>query len=191
MSDKKLPYVQIRACTIQAMTDLEPEEIAEAMWALAGYLKDGDEDGHMPEKREARLMYRLMLDDVDRGRNLVKTRQEAAQRRWDKARAEQAAKAEQCGFLTEADAAQLMRDQSEVIDEAKRSGFRMVDAEKDQLIDLLSTYGKEKVLMALGEAVSHNATAIAYVRKVLESTRREEAKQEGKPPELTQTIVFN
>lgn len=191
MRDKKLPYVQIRASAIQAMTDLEPDEIAEAMWALAGYLKDSDEDGHMPEKREARMMYRLMLDDVDRGRNLVKTRQEAAQRRWDKAKAEQAAKAEQCGFLTEADAAQLMRDQSEVIDEAKRSGFRMVDAEKDQLTDLLSVYGKEKVLMALGEAVSHNATAIAYVRKVLESTRREEAKQEGKPPELTQTIVFN
>ena len=85
----------------------------------------------------------------------------------------------------------MARDQSDVIDEAKRSGFRMIPAEEDQLIDLLSRYGKEKVLTALGEAVRHNAANLAYVAKVLEGLRREEARKDDKPPELTQTMKFN
>lgn len=187
--NKELRFVQMRVCTIRTMQDMEPEEIAEAMWALAAYLEDGEADEHLPSRRGARMAYRYMIDDVERGTELVEKKRKAARRRWDKTR--QPEQPEQCGFITDADAAQMARDQSEVIDEAKRSGFRMVDAEQDQLIDLLSQYGKEQVLMALSEAVSHNATAMVYVRKVLENVRREEARKEDKPPELTQTLIFN
>ncbi len=185
--NKELRFVQMRVCTVRTMQDMEPEEIAEAMWALAAYLEDGEADEHLPSRREARLAYRHMIDDVERGAELVEKKREAARRRWDKS----GKQPERCGFITDEDAAQMARDQSEVIDEAKRSGFRMVDAEQDQLIDLLSRYGKENVLMALSEAVSHNATAMVYVRKVLENVRREETRKEDKPPELTQTLIFN
>lgn len=131
-----------------------------------------------------------MVDDAERGIEITESKRNAARKRWDKA-AEQAEQPEGCGFITDADAAQLARDQSEVLDEAKRSGFRMIPAEEDKLIDLLSRYGKEKVLMALSEAVKHNASSLAYVMKVLEVNRREEARKVVKPPELTQTLKFN
>lgn len=190
---KELRFVQVRVCTIQTMRDMEPEEIAEAMWALAEYLEDGEADEHLPLCRGARLIYRHMLDDVERGRELTAAKRKAARKRWDKTGKPpgQPMLPEQCGFITDADAAQMARDQSDVIEEAKRSGFRMIPAEEDQLIDLLSRYGKEKVLTALGEAVRHNAASLAYVAKVLEGIRREEARKDDKPPELTQTMKFN
>lgn len=192
---RKLNYVQIsKAVLLSMLDDKTNAEIANAMRALAAYVLDGTEADL--KDRMTRELYRHMRGDVERGREYSTQKREAAEARWDKVgnqpeQPEQPMLPGQCGFITDADAAQMARDQSDVIDEAKRSGFRMIPAEEDQLIDLLSRYGKEKVLTALGEAVRHNAASLAYVAKVLEGIRREEARKDDKPPELTQTMKFN
>lgn len=186
---RKLNYVQIsKAVLLSMLDDKTNAEIANAMRALAAYVLDGTEADL--KDRMTRELYRHMRGDVERGREYSTQKREAAEARWDKV-GNQPEQPGQCGFITDADAAQMARDQSDVIDEAKRSGFRMIPAEEDQLIDLLSRYGKEKVLTALGEAVRHNAANLAYVAKVLEGLRREEARKDDKPPELTQTMKFN
>ena len=57
---------------------------------------------------------------------------------------------------------------NEVFDAAVRAGFKDCQATFDALVGLISESSCENVLKGIHECVEHNASSLAYLRRVLE-----------------------
>lgn len=58
-----------------------------------------------------------------------------------------------------------------VYDRARECGFDVNQATLDRLTDLIAVHGVERVLSALDDCLEHGAKSLAYLRKVLGSTK--------------------
>lgn len=65
---------------------------------------------------------------------------------------------------------------NQVYDRAKECGFATNIATLDRLTDLVSRYGHQIVLDGLEECLTHGATSLAYLSKVVDSKARAEVK---------------
>lgn len=68
----------------------------------------------------------------------------------------------------------IQQEHNEVFDAALRAGFKDCQATFDALVALIAESGSENVLHGIKECVDHNASSLAYLRKVLEGKPRPE-----------------
>jgi hypothetical protein len=68
----------------------------------------------------------------------------------------------------------IQQEHNEVFDAALRAGFKDCQATFDALVALIAESGSENVLHGIKECVEHNASSLAYLRKVLEGRPRPE-----------------
>lgn len=72
------------------------------------------------------------------------------------------------------DLLRIQQEHNEVFDAALRAGFKDCQATFDALTALIAESGCENVLHGIRECVEHNASSLAYLRKVLEGKPRPE-----------------
>lgn len=70
------------------------------------------------------------------------------------------------------DLLRIQQEHNEVFDAALRAGFKDCQATFDALTALIAESGCENVLHGIRECVEHNASSLAYLRKVLEGKPR-------------------
>lgn len=85
------------------------------------------------------------------------------------------------GWMTDAEADEIMSGHQQVFDEAERCGFALNTGTLDALTALIGQYGKDKMLHALNECLEHSVKSLAYLRKVLEG----KPKAADEPPRLS------
>ena len=84
-------------------------------------------------------------------------------------------------FLTDEEAQQIAREQSEILDAAEDAGFQKNNATREKLIALYADYGKEMLLQGISACVDQSKITIAYLKGCLRSLKAEAGEQEDRP----------
>lgn len=79
-------------------------------------------------------------------------------------------------LLNEDEAAAIVTEQNEVLDAAQAAGFTRSETMWAKLIDLYAIHGKEKMLAAIDECVTHGVMNIAYLTAVLKGEPKKQKK---------------
>jgi hypothetical protein len=73
-------------------------------------------------------------------------------------------------FIDDADAAEILREQDEVLTAAENAGFPRSEMVRAKLVSLFADHGREKMLAAIESCAEHSAVNIAYLSAVLKGT---------------------
>ena len=94
----------------------------------------------------------------------------AEKKRNEKKGNEKKRKETESSFIDDDAAAEILREQDEVLTAAENAGFDRTNLIRGKLLSLFGEYGREKMLFAIEESATHGAANLAYLSAVLKGT---------------------
>ena len=190
-------YVKLYTDALYAYKRLSDTEFGRALRAVLQYAADGTEP-NLPGKEC--IMFDVLREQVERDRAAYNTKvengkkggrppkkkenlknrpvisdSEKTERNQDKDKEEYIPPYNPPTGDDDEDGLLLIAQQNNAVyDRAKECGFATNTATLDRLTDLISRYGHQVVLDGLEECLTHGATSLAYLSKVVDSKVRAE-----------------